>query len=87
MNFLAGLLLGFIIGCGLTFYYFRTRWLNIKGKLENGKLTTSVDVEQALFEQLMPSEKGEFIIVNQAEVIMRDATGDITLDKVLKQDE
>lgn len=82
MDFLAGLLLGFIVGCGLTFWYFRTRWLSIKDKIVSGK-----EVEQAIFEQILPSEKAEFIVVNHAEVVMRDATGDINLDKVLKEDE
>lgn len=79
---LFGFLLGFIIGCCITFYYFRTRWLNIKGKLEKGK-----DVDQALFEQTMPSEMGDFIITNRAEQVMRDAKEDISIDLILKDDE
>lgn len=79
MDFLAGLLLGFIIGCILTFRYFRERWLNIKGKIEDGK-----PVEQALFEQTMPNNKGEFIIQNYADQVMRDAKGDLKLADIIK---
>lgn len=82
MNFIAGTLLGFIIGCAATFYYFRSRWLKIKGLINNG-----VDVEQALFEQVMPSEKGDFIVQNHAQQVMRNATGDIRLGDIINDDE
>ena len=82
MNFLSGLLLGFMIGCGATFYYFRKRWMSIKRNLE-----AKLDVDQALFEELMPKLKGEFITVNRAEVIMRDTKEDLSIDKILQQDE
>lgn len=83
MNFFAGLLLGFIVGCIITFFYFRSRWISIKETIIK---EPTKEVEQILFEQTMPNKKGEFVVVNHAEVIMRDSEGDISLDKVI-QDE